>query len=297
VSGGGQTGYAGESLNDPIVVQARDASGHGVANARITYAVTAGGGTVQDALVPTDAQGLAHTWWTLGAAVGTQSLAVKADFTSTTLTVSATAAPPPLIFVGDPSYYFFGLAQSIGIGQYTNAWVGPATYGVTSPVTVSLSHSSTTSTAIPATLTIPAGGAFAPFTIVGTSAGTDVIVASAPGYSSGTLGVTVDLGIGDFGVSTESGTVKAGDSTQGYVCTNGPTGALTYAAVPTTFSLTFNANIAITDETGATINSVTIPANGQCTYFRVRGITAGEGSVTIASPNYKTSVRSITVTP
>ncbi len=97
VSGGGQTGPAGQALPQALVVKATTSAGAGVAGVSVTFAVTAGGGTLSAASVTTDAQGQATTTWTLGtAAGGAQTVtATSGGLTGSPLTFSATAVAGP----------------------------------------------------------------------------------------------------------------------------------------------------------------------------------------------------------
>jgi hypothetical protein len=108
------------------------------------------------------------------------------------------------MLLGDPSYYYYyyygaNFPSSVGIGQSAHLWVGPSTFApLPSPLTVSLSHVGAPHITLPSSVTIPTGGTFSQFQITGTSAGTDTIVASAPGYSAATVSISVGLGTIDL---------------------------------------------------------------------------------------------------
>jgi hypothetical protein len=293
VSGGEQAIGAGATLSAPIVVKAIDAFGHPLVNETITFAVTSGGGSVTPTTMATNALGLAQTSWTVGPTDGPQTMIASAAFTNTVVFVHATAGTIPLAITGDPSYYFYFLNTYIGIGQYTNAWVGPSNFEpLTAPLTVSLSHGGALHTSIVPTVAIPTGAAFTVFRITGTSVGLDSIVASAPGYGPGTLNVTVDSGSIDFDVTDSPPSVGV---SKGVGLCIGPG----VPAAPVTFALAPNANIRFVGEGagGSVITSVTIPAESSCAFFLVQGLSAGTGTVTITSPNYRTKVGIVTVTP
>jgi adhesin/invasin len=94
VSGDAQSGLAGAALAQPFVISAQDANGNGVQNTAVTFAVTAGGGTLSATSVTTDAQGRAQSTLTLGAAVAANTVTASATgLTPATFTASATAAP------------------------------------------------------------------------------------------------------------------------------------------------------------------------------------------------------------
>jgi hypothetical protein len=304
VSGDGQTGDPGTTLSAPIVVIAADATNHPLPNRAVTFSVSSGGGSVSPPSAVTDDQGLAQATWKLGATVGPQTLSVSApSVTTTVLTVSAMAGKPPLLFIGDPTYFYYygsNAPSSIGIGQYAYVWVGPSTFAsLAAALTVSLSHVGTSHTTVPATVTIPTGGTFSQFQITGTSAGTDVVVGSAPGYAPATLSITVALGT--IGLTVAGATPPSvGATNEVYLCALAPDGDSNWAvASPTTFSLTPSANIKFLtpDGSNTVIASVTIPADQSCTYFLVQGISAGPASIAVSSPNYKSVVTQINVTP
>jgi hypothetical protein len=70
-SGSVQTGVVGEALVTPIGARVVDAGGKPVAGVAVTFAVTAGGGSVAAAgPVTTNAQGIASTIWTIGTTAG-----------------------------------------------------------------------------------------------------------------------------------------------------------------------------------------------------------------------------------
>lgn len=295
VSGDAQLGAAGSPLPAPIVVAALDASGNALPSQSINFSVTSGGGSVAPTFSQTNAQGQARTTWTLGPTDAHQTMTVSATFTSTVLTVNGLTGLP-LWIGGDPSYYFYGLAQTIGIGQFTNAWTGPASFSpVSAPLTVNLSHAGASHTAVPSSATVQTGATVSQFQIVGTSVGTDAIVASAPGYAPMTLQITVDSGDVNFGVTGNTpGSIAVGELNEALVCVGPST-----PAAATTFSLAANANIKFLSEGPpvAPITSITVPAGFYCAYFLVQGVSPGLGTVTIKSPNYRTGVGAINVTP
>ncbi len=66
MSGDNQVGETGRELPDPIIVRVRDAEGLGVEGATVAFVVTGGGGSLTASSVPTDPDGLASVYWTLG---------------------------------------------------------------------------------------------------------------------------------------------------------------------------------------------------------------------------------------
>lgn len=96
-SGDAQSGAVGSMLAAPIAVKVTDAGGDGVAGVAVTFAVTAGGGTLAaTAPVTTNAQGIASTTWTIGTAAGTLNNSAKATaagLTGSPVTFQATGTP------------------------------------------------------------------------------------------------------------------------------------------------------------------------------------------------------------
>jgi len=104
VSGGGQTDRVGSELPSPIVVKVMDADGNPIAGKEITW--TAGEGGSGDPLsMTTGADGLASTVWTLGGALGAQTLTASASgLGSVSFGASATpGAPKQVAIIRQPS--------------------------------------------------------------------------------------------------------------------------------------------------------------------------------------------------
>lgn len=90
VSGGGQVGSAGGALAQPVVLRVMDAFGNPVAGSIVTFAVATG--SLSASADTTDAAGLASVNWTLGGALGAQTLTVTAaGLRGSPLAVPATA--------------------------------------------------------------------------------------------------------------------------------------------------------------------------------------------------------------
>ena len=77
VSGDGQQGVAGAQLANPFVVEVRDQNGSALAGAVVTFAVTAGGGTLNGTRTTTDTNGRAQSTLTLGLNPGTNTVSVS----------------------------------------------------------------------------------------------------------------------------------------------------------------------------------------------------------------------------
>lgn len=91
VGGADQSGLAGETLTDPLVVTIRDAYGNAVAHSAVRFNAESGGEAVP-ASTTTDAAGTARVLWTLGPLAGAQYLVVQADSAGlASATIDATA--------------------------------------------------------------------------------------------------------------------------------------------------------------------------------------------------------------
>ncbi|HKS05042.1 MAG TPA: hypothetical protein VJR92_01915 [Gemmatimonadaceae bacterium] len=91
VSGNNQSAGASATLPAPVVVRVTASDGVGVAGVIVSFAA-GNGGSVGAPTVATDAQGNAQTTWTLGGAIGAQSLtATVAGLTGSPVTFNATA--------------------------------------------------------------------------------------------------------------------------------------------------------------------------------------------------------------
>ena len=97
-SGDGQEGEAGAALGEPFVVEVRDQNGNPLPGARVTFAVTAGGGGLSATTATTDADGRASATLTLGRTPGRNTVRAAVTgvepviFTATGLAVPRTLA-------------------------------------------------------------------------------------------------------------------------------------------------------------------------------------------------------------
>src|ERR1041385_5081843 len=78
------TGVVGTPVATPLTVVVKNAGGEAIPRASVTFAVTAGGGTLSTTSTTTDSLGRASTTWTLGPTAGTQTV---------TASVAATVTP------------------------------------------------------------------------------------------------------------------------------------------------------------------------------------------------------------
>ena len=93
-SGDDQQGPAGTALAEPFVVTVLDQYGDPFAGATVTFAVTAGGGTLSATTASTDADGRAAATLTLGSQLGANTVTASvADLDPVTFTATAEATP------------------------------------------------------------------------------------------------------------------------------------------------------------------------------------------------------------
>ena len=79
ISGDDQEGFPGETLPNPLVVQVKDQFDNPLRDVRITFAITAGGGTLTATTTKTDRNGKAESKLALGPNAGTNTVSVSAS--------------------------------------------------------------------------------------------------------------------------------------------------------------------------------------------------------------------------
>ena len=96
LSGDSQTGVAGSALTDPFVVIVKDANGNPVNGIGVTFAVTAGGGSLAATTATTGVGGSASANLTLGTTVGTNTItASSTGLSGSPVTFNATGVFGP----------------------------------------------------------------------------------------------------------------------------------------------------------------------------------------------------------
>ena len=86
VSGDNQSGVPGAVIANPLVIEVRDENGSALEGISVTFAVTAGGGTLNITRATTDKNGAAQSTLTLGPNIGTQTVSVSAAGIESTVT-------------------------------------------------------------------------------------------------------------------------------------------------------------------------------------------------------------------
>ena len=92
ISGDNQQGAPGEALANPFVVEVQDQNGNPLQGTTVTFAVTAGGGTLTATTPTTDANGRAQTTLTLGAMLGINRVEASVEGIDQTQVFSAEAS-------------------------------------------------------------------------------------------------------------------------------------------------------------------------------------------------------------
>jgi adhesin/invasin len=178
LSGDGQSGAPGATLPDPVVVSVTDADGNPVSGAAVTWVVTAGGGSVDPTTSTTDTAGHAGTSWTLGSAVGTNTVqAVVSGVGSATFTATAVAGAPSQIRIVSGN----GQSGQVGIqlGADLVVAVEDAAGNAVAGATVTWQVTDGGGSVAPATSTTGANGQATTEWTLGSAAGTQRVRASA----------------------------------------------------------------------------------------------------------------------
>jgi PKD repeat protein len=180
VSGDNQSALPGTALPEPLIVEVRDAQGNPIASRAVTWVVGTGGGSVDPQNTTTDAQGRASTRWTLGPAVGPNTVnavvsGVSSGLSTATFSASATADVPSAstsTVSASPGTITVGSGSSTITVTVRDAGNNPV-----AGVSVSLASSGTGNTINPATAPTNASGV-ATFTFSSTVAETKTLTAT-----------------------------------------------------------------------------------------------------------------------
>jgi hypothetical protein len=179
-AGGSQSKLIRSTL-DQIVVKVADANGIGVPGVTVDFDVVTGGGTIAVDNGVTDASGLARATWTLGNAVGAQSIkATSAGLTDLTIGATAIALPAvKLMFAQQPTNALVAAAISPAVtvvavdadGNTVSGFTGGVSLGLANATGIAL-NGTTSVTAVGGTATfsnLSVGVAGAGFKLIATS--------------------------------------------------------------------------------------------------------------------------------
>jgi alpha-tubulin suppressor-like RCC1 family protein len=134
-AGDGQSATAGTAVPVPPSVIVRDASNNPVSGVTVQFAVTSGGGVVADATQVTNAAGIAAVGsWTLGGALGTQTLsAAAAGLIGSPISFTATALVKTVTQIEAGERHSCALTESGGVQCWGRNEFGQLGDGTTSP--------------------------------------------------------------------------------------------------------------------------------------------------------------------
>ena len=90
ISGDNQQGPTGATLENPLIVEVRDATDRGLEGVDVTFAVTGDDGTLSDTTVTTGPNGQAESWFTLGRQPGAHTVQASVEGLSQTAVFNAT---------------------------------------------------------------------------------------------------------------------------------------------------------------------------------------------------------------
>ena len=204
VSGDGQRGLPGVPLHAPVVTRVLDAGGTPVVGAGVAFSATEGNGSVSPGTALTDAHGQAHTVWTLGDALGRQSLTASvADGASAIFTATAQ----------QPNHLADSVAVVSGDGQATKPGKGlrnPIVVRVLDEranpiagVTVLFGTAAGHGRADPDSVHTDSGGEAATTWTLGDKVGPQLLAASVPGGPKARI-----VAMGSFGVCDRTPQVR-----------------------------------------------------------------------------------------
>ncbi len=119
----GQTGVAGQVLANPISVHVTDQNNNPLVGATVTWQVVGAGGSVSNATTLTNTNGDTQVNWTLGSAIGTDSLIASIPIgASVTIVATVTANPTNLAKIsGDNQTVVAGTASQPMVVRVENA--------------------------------------------------------------------------------------------------------------------------------------------------------------------------------
>jgi hypothetical protein len=131
------SGTVGAKLNGGLSVKVIDYSDRGLGGVRVGFSVIAGDGTLGSLLVVTDAEGIAHTDWTLGQTAGENKVVASVfgmdvDSSATVVATGVAAAPAGLSVTPRvlriPSTSIAGVITGRVVDQFGNVVTGAVTY-------------------------------------------------------------------------------------------------------------------------------------------------------------------------
>ena len=149
ISGDTQQGNTGATLTQPFVVEVQDASSVAFAGVPVTFAVTAGGGTLSATNTTTDVNGRAQSTLTLGNTAGTNTVSVSVTGITQANTFTATATAPVVVYITPVSDRTSQVAEAIlGVVRLdypsVSSYAGITTTHLAAPLVLYLNNKSIT---------------------------------------------------------------------------------------------------------------------------------------------------------
>jgi Bacterial Ig-like domain (group 1) len=183
----GQIGVAGQALPQPIVVHVSDQNGASLANAVVAWTIVSGGGSVSSSTSLTDGSGNASVTWTLGPAVGVDSLRA-AIATGASVNITATATSGVAATINKTS----GDNQTISVNSTSAPMVVTVVDQLGNPVAnATVTWSATGTGTLSATTTTTDAAGHAQVTLAtGAAPETAVVTASSNGLASVNFTIT-----------------------------------------------------------------------------------------------------------
>lgn len=182
VGGDGQSGTVGTALPLDLAVQVTDAVGNPKPGVLVTFAVTAGGGTLSTTSAISDLTGTASVHWTLGSVAGNQTLAaLVSGLTPLTFTAIGKAAAPDALTIltgnnqtGTPGSPLTDSLRVRLVDRFGNPISG---------VAITFAPSASSGTVSPTVVTTDVNGRAATRWTLGSTGGPKQVVASGGGFS------------------------------------------------------------------------------------------------------------------
>ena len=201
------------------------------------------------------------------------------------------------VSVTTPALYLsWGGAQSLGVGQWIDHYVGAPNVPAT-PLTVNIAHlTSASSTA--SSVVIPTNTTIAYARITGVSIGNDSLTFTANGHLPIVGAVAVGQGRVD-GISGWPATLTA-TPVSVTIYARDPAGNIRNVSAATTFNVSVSSGaleLRATSGAGAPLTSVTIPADANGVTFFVHRLAAGSATVTFTNATYATHVSPTVTVP
>ncbi len=278
VSGDDQSADAGTTLPQPLVVEVQDAGGNPVPGVTVLWDSRTG--SVVPATGTTDAAGRSQTVWTLGTGdINQSATATVAGLTPVVFTATAIFPNPTVLLAlaGGTDRIVLGGSGTLDITLTAPAPVGGVVVDVTSdnPAVVAVE-----TPVVP----IPEGQTTGQTTLTGVAGGTSVIRGIAPGYTEGTLLVTVSVQVLSL-PATLNVPLGGTASMPVQISTPAPAGGVDVTLVSSDPAAV-----------GVLTPTVTIPEGLQTANGTVSGVSPGTATVTGTTTDFGTAQSTVSTT-